>query len=396
MKKVNRAAIYCRNSDTYGTFEPEYPHNSIAYQAGSAMALIIDKGLDFAGLYVDEDGSYTAWIELNTECARGNVDAIIVRDMAVFDPSTDFLIKVEKILPVVAIGAEDLFYTKEEFNLETFEYESHHTLEHNKAISASMQAGKKKGQSYGRTPYGYNKDDKGIDPNTADVVRTIFDLAEDGHKVSKIRDYLNETKIPTPGKSKSWSRDSVLIILNNKVYCGDEAYEQIISPEQYAYVQEILNSKKQKDPGPFPMIRCDECNSKLVYQKAGSIPRLKTSSYKCPKHGKIKEADLTRIALERCNEFLNRDYEISTETDRPERILELGERVLKGEEVSDQGLWIELLNDIDESFRSLYGGMVWKHIHHMDEYDPKVGKKLIRSMRLTADGDVKIKFWGDR
>ena len=59
MKKVNRAAIYCRNSDTYGTFEPEYPHNSIAYQAGSAMALIIDKGLDFAGLYVDEDDVLT-------------------------------------------------------------------------------------------------------------------------------------------------------------------------------------------------------------------------------------------------------------------------------------------------------------------------------------------------
>ena len=48
--KPNKAAIYCRTSADPGAFEPENA-DSLAYQAGSAMAFIQDNGLTFSGLY---------------------------------------------------------------------------------------------------------------------------------------------------------------------------------------------------------------------------------------------------------------------------------------------------------------------------------------------------------
>ena len=49
MNKPNKAAIYCRASADPGAFEPE-DANSLAYQAGSAIAFILDNDLTFSGL----------------------------------------------------------------------------------------------------------------------------------------------------------------------------------------------------------------------------------------------------------------------------------------------------------------------------------------------------------
>ena len=46
---------------------------------------------------------------------------IIVRDMNVIAPDKDILEKLDDAFPLI-IGAEDLYYTKEDFSLETFQF----------------------------------------------------------------------------------------------------------------------------------------------------------------------------------------------------------------------------------------------------------------------------------
>ena len=69
-----------------------------------------------------------------------------------------------------------------------------------------MRAKAKKGQYIGAfAPYGYMKDPENknhllVDPETAPVVRRIFDMAIDGKIVSEIATALNREKIETPAQ----------------------------------------------------------------------------------------------------------------------------------------------------------------------------------------------------
>lgn len=81
-----------------------------------------------------------------------------------------------------------------------------------------------------KTPLGYIKDlkDKNkliIYEPEAQIVRTIFNMASSGNQVGTIRDYLNNSHIPTANKSRYnketfWENKTVKNILKNKVYIG--------------------------------------------------------------------------------------------------------------------------------------------------------------------------------
>lgn len=139
MNKPNKAAIYCRASADPGAFEPENA-DSLAFQAGSAMAFLKDHHLDFCGLYVD-DKSLSAWEALMRECARGNIDVMVVRDISVISPEYETISALEKSLPTLVIGAEDLYYTNETFNLETFEFERDTQANHQREYSGQNRRG---------------------------------------------------------------------------------------------------------------------------------------------------------------------------------------------------------------------------------------------------------------
>ena len=63
VKKIKKAAIYCRTTDKLGTFEPEYEHDSIVYQIGSSFVYIIDHDLEFCGVYSGDD-LISVWREI--------------------------------------------------------------------------------------------------------------------------------------------------------------------------------------------------------------------------------------------------------------------------------------------------------------------------------------------
>ena len=100
-----------------------------------------------------------------------------------------------------------------------------------KKIRTALHTMQKQGKWVGgKTPLGYIKDsnDKNkliIYEPEAQIVRTIFNMASSGKQVGTIRDYLNNSHIPTANKSRYnketfWENKTVKNILKNKAYIG--------------------------------------------------------------------------------------------------------------------------------------------------------------------------------
>ena len=402
--KPKNAAIYCRATAQRGLFEPE-DADTLTYQTGSAMAFIMDHDLTFVGLYTDEElpnlhsmGEETSgiWL-LSRDSAAGLIDVIIVRDMNVIAPDDEAIQALEQSSLPLVIGAEDLYYTKEDFDLERFRFVDSRPS----AISEGMQERIGAGKYVGRIPYGYKRHGEELiaDPEAAKVVREIFLGAAHGYNPTDIKDlYLNERHIPTPGRARSWNRETVYKILTNKVYCGEAHIEAIIDKALYDQANETLNEiKDRKEPDPFPMARCDVCNSKLVYEKAGSIPRLYHTSYLCRTHRqKIRIEDFTQEVLRQCNEFLaSVDMEPDDE-ERRQKTVELGEIVLAKEQAGEDynGLWKNWYKNCFLGAVSHWGRQLIRY-KYSEQFDIQDGKWIIRSIRLREDCTMKIGFWGD-
>ena len=192
-----------------------------------------------------------------------------------------------------------------------------------------------------QAPYGYRKDPNdrnklSIDPEAAEVVRTIFSLAEQGMGNVAIASELNARKIIAPsvykyqhgdrrfahypavqkGNFYSWCYGTVGQILNNRVYMGEltslktetincktkqrgavpaerqiitkNAHEAIICPEQYDAIREIRSG--HTCPGNharFNLFRgklfCECCGHPLTISKKQLLDRA-TDIYLCMYH----------------------------------------------------------------------------------------------------------------
>ena len=105
MLDIRRASIYCRGSD-------------LAFQAGIAAAFISDHQMESCNIYVDKQG-LDSWQKLTADCARGYTDVIIIKSIDVITEDMRGITLLEDLLPVPIIGAEDLYCTKKNLNLET-------------------------------------------------------------------------------------------------------------------------------------------------------------------------------------------------------------------------------------------------------------------------------------
>jgi len=173
----------------------------------------------------------------------------------------------------------------------------------------------------GPTPLGLMRDpnNKGhliIDPETAPIIKTIYDLAADGLGTMRIAKYLLEHKIPvtrTRTKEKpevnsySWGSSAINKILRNPFYKGahlvcrchqkairsntfnfvprdeweviEDCHEAIVSKEQWALVQKIIDRRPpimQGNDCPFynlfhGLVYCADCGKSMQvrYEKNG-------------------------------------------------------------------------------------------------------------------------------
>ena len=128
-------------------------------------------------------------------------------------------------------------------------------------LSQKIRRGKalnaQKGLSNGSNPgLGYKVDEERrfqIDPETAPVVREIFEMYAGGQAVADIARYLNEKKIKT-SRSGEWNKNSLHRMLRNKRYIGIYVYgdvempggmPRVIEDELFERVQRILDRNKK-------------------------------------------------------------------------------------------------------------------------------------------------------
>ena len=199
-----------------------------------------------------------------------------------------------------------------------------------KKIRAVQRAKGERGERVGTTtPYGYMKDEnKHLIPNpeTAPIVKRIFEMSAEGKGVRKICDILTAEEVLTPsaygarkyGKQKTsspyrWSLKTVREMLKNRIYCGDtvnfstytksyklkktlknepenmlifdNTHEAIISRKLFDVVQKHYEGRKKSDKfGETDKyagyLYCAECGSKLYLHRARTLDP-KKNNYMC-------------------------------------------------------------------------------------------------------------------
>lgn len=421
---IERASIYCRGAD-------------LAFQAGIAAAFITDHGLSCNGIYVDEQG-LDSWQKLTQDCARGFTDAIIIQKMEVLTEDASGIKLFDELLPIPIIGAEDLYCSKENLDLETLQYEkpkSRRTKEQKQELDEYRQEHphfEKEDRFYGGIPpFGYIwKDDKLVpDPSTASFMEQMFIKARDGEQLTAIAGWLDDEGISTPRGIDRWSDNTVKGILRNSVYVDD-----LINRELFLSVQERFDSKpeaEKRPPGIYQgIVMCSTCGKPLAYHGVGGKDRRKTAIYSCKYHTgknpkekpldhmpKIEEEKLKAEVLKQCNSYIQgvgqndrlmklsvKRFETKMKT-LEEQMRKIGEKALKhktlyGVKVSD-GLW-----DSWELTRRRYmAAMGFRFIvkHRFAVFNPEQTaendfeqeRKLYQSIMVSPEGKVTVQFWGD-
>lgn len=236
-----------------------------------------------------------------------------------------------------------------------------------KKIRAVQRAKGERGERVGTTiPYGYMKDPvnpKQIipDPETAPIVKRIFEANASGAGIIKICDMLTREKILSPSvytfqrdgnrsgnpdmdRPYHWSHTTVRKMLSNQVYCGDtinfktfsksnklkkriknapenilifpDTHEAIIDRKTFDLVQKHFEGRKRPDKqGEMDkyagILYCGECGSRLYLHRAkmmkpelnnfmcGGYQRRTTD---CTSHY-IRESVLDKIVLENLKEM---------------------------------------------------------------------------------------------
>lgn len=164
-----------------------------------------------------EEGRYDAVLCVDTDrIGRGNkIDQGIIQET--FKTSKTLIITLRKV-----------YNLDDETDEEFLDFESFMAHRELRVITRRMQRGRRQSAAEGRSitkhpPYGYSRDEnlKLIpDPETAPIVRRIFELSAEGLGMAGVANYLTDHGIKTPGGKDTWERSSVHWILKNPVYRG--------------------------------------------------------------------------------------------------------------------------------------------------------------------------------
>lgn len=148
----------------------------------------------------------------------------------------------------------------------------------------------------GRPPFGYKHGSDGyfeIDEPHAAIIRRIYNEHLKQTSIRQICRSLNEEGIKS-SRGVTWDHSVVTHILKNKIYCGSENIEGIISEEEFIKTQELRLKKFEKVSGPenkedvwkykYPftsIIICGQCGEKYTRAVQGSGRRCERRVWKC-------------------------------------------------------------------------------------------------------------------
>lgn len=250
---IYRAVIYIRLSEADEGKSYESESESITNQRNLLMNFVKEKGFIFVGEYVDDGYSGTnferpGFTKMIEDIKNKMANLVIVKDLSRLGRDhvmTGYYIEnffPENNIRFISLQENyDSAINQASNDSSTFiiACNDYYSRQNSIKIRSVLNDKRKKGKFIGSNPsYGYMKDpnEKGHlipDPEYAQVVKKIFEMAASGVGLSDITSYLNDNKIKTPSSLKrknpnskmryneEWTISSVKKILKNRMYTGD-------------------------------------------------------------------------------------------------------------------------------------------------------------------------------
>ena len=331
-----RVRLYARLSKDDGDADKE--SNSITNQLQMLRYNAKEKGFEVIGEYVDDGYSGTTFNrpDLNRMIKDAMDDpepsGIMVKDMSRFGRNNAmFMYYVEEIFPnndILFIALNDDVDTRFDEN-EMMPFKSIMNEYYARDTSKKIRSVKK------TTPYGYvvdpeNKRKLLVDPDTAPIVKRIFELSKQGNSVHQIARTLCEDGVLIPRAYRAmkngtletstgfkfptdWVAKNVKMILENQVYLGHmvshktqtksfknkkpvavpkeewiivrNTHEAIIDEETFELVQKFISVKKQPNKTGRPnifvgLVKCPDCGRNMAFSNPnGREPRFRCRTY---------------------------------------------------------------------------------------------------------------------
>jgi len=358
-----RVIIYCRESrDENGEYI-----DRIETQRDILLNFCKKNGLtNIIDIVMDDNVSGTSFERLNEiveKIKSKTVDILVFKDASRLGRN---LLESLKFIELADEHGVEILFESENFNEELFPllawFNEQRAREDSKKIRRVLQHKMESGELLIKPIYGYKKVGNKLipDPDTAPIVKRIFEMYVEGKGTRQIATILNYEGIPTPSQhnktpivSNVWVQQQVYRIINNRVYIGDMEYrktqkksfkskkvsrtspeqriivknhhEAIVSPELFEQAQLIkqqFSIKSRKEISPFSgLLKCGKCARSLIrrkrsgnesyyecikYHQEGALkPEVKTN-YGCISH-RIYERDVLKIVYDYCKAVISND-----------------------------------------------------------------------------------------
>lgn len=340
-----KVALYSRLSRDDGL---DKESNSIANQREMLKRYAKENKFYVYDEYIDDGFSGTtfnrpALNRMFEDIEAGKVNVVLVKDMSRLGRNNAlFMYYVEEVFPdldVRFIAINDMVDTAQDDN-EIMPFKSvlneYYARDISKKIRSSIRTTALTGGFTGAfAPYGYlvdpeNKKKLIVDPETAPIVKRIFELSQQGTSTHQIARILCKDGILVPrayrAKKKGileqskgftfptdWVGKNVKMILENQVYLGhmvshksqtksfknkkivpvpkedwivvENTHEAIIDKETFEIVQKFISVKKQPNKTGKPnifvgLVKCPDCGRNLAYSNPnGNEPRFRCRTY---------------------------------------------------------------------------------------------------------------------
>lgn len=243
-------ALYIRLSRDDGD---DLESESIANQRDYLLKFLKDNNLEYVDIYIDDGysgGNFNrpGFQRLLRDMEIGKINCVITKDLSRLGRDhieTGRYVEryfPEKNIRYIAINDDiDTFYDTSGSDMMPFRLSMNdmYARDTSKKVRSILKNKKERGDfCCGATPYGYIKNPKNKnklipDPNTAPVVKRIFELYTNGYSTCEIADILTREGIPTPILIKNsakqiarcrhpeiWKRSAVSRILKDESYLG--------------------------------------------------------------------------------------------------------------------------------------------------------------------------------
>ncbi|MGI6176250.1 MAG: recombinase family protein [Christensenellales bacterium] len=280
---------------------------------------------EYIGVYADEAFTGTKddrpeFQRLINDCRNGKTDMVITKSIARFARNTVTMLEIVRELKLLGI---DVFFEKENIHSLSGDGELMLTIlasyaqEESRSVSENCKWRIRKRFAQGelvslRFMFGYRieKGEVEVDPETADIVRMIFEDYIGGMGGSLIARKLREMGVPAL-RGGTWNAERVVAIIKNEKYTGNALLQK-------KYVADHLTKKEVWNKGRLPQYYAEDTHPAIInmetFEMAQEIMERRRNHFKNKKGVTPKSYPFTgKIVCEGCG----KNYKRKVAGDKP-------------------------------------------------------------------------------